>query len=177
MNRYFYIDAEGKQKGTFTHFELKQENVKRDTLVWTQGMEQWRRAEEVEELQYLFYETHQAGSSMEVPYATPSAPDLSGDIPPLKPSNWLWPSILATLFCCNVFGIVGIVYAARVDSLYYAGKYGESEQSARQARTWTLIAAAVGLIYVIGWASLLITGNFVQYMESIIENSASGYNF
>ncbi len=75
------------------------------------------------------------------------------------------------------FGIVGIVYAARVDSLYYAGKYSESEQSARQARTWTLIAAAVGLLYVIGWVSLLITGNFVEYMENIIENSASGYNF
>lgn len=54
MNRYFYIDAEGKQKGTFSPQELQQERLKRDTLVWTQGMEQWKRADEVEELQFLF---------------------------------------------------------------------------------------------------------------------------
>ena len=46
MNRYFYIDTEGKQKGTFSPEELRQERVRRDTLVWTQGMEQWKRAEE-----------------------------------------------------------------------------------------------------------------------------------
>ncbi len=51
---YFYIDAAGKQKGTFSPEELGQESIKRDTLVWTQGMEQWKRAEEVDELQYLF---------------------------------------------------------------------------------------------------------------------------
>jgi len=39
MNRYFYIDAEGKQKGTFSPDELIHENVKRETLVWTQGMD------------------------------------------------------------------------------------------------------------------------------------------
>ena len=43
MNRYFYIDTEGKQKGTFSPEELRMEQIKRDTLVWTQGMEQWKR--------------------------------------------------------------------------------------------------------------------------------------
>ncbi len=54
MNRYFYIDTEGKQKGTFSPQELRQEQVKKDTLVWTQGMEQWKRADEVAELSLLF---------------------------------------------------------------------------------------------------------------------------
>lgn len=29
MNRYFYIDSEGKQKGTFSPEELKSENIKK----------------------------------------------------------------------------------------------------------------------------------------------------
>ena len=32
MNRYFYIDSEGKQKGTFSPEELKSENIKKDTF-------------------------------------------------------------------------------------------------------------------------------------------------
>ena len=60
MNRYFYIDTAGKQKGAFTAIELKEENIKRDTLVWTQGMEQWKRADEIDELRHLFSETYQA---------------------------------------------------------------------------------------------------------------------
>lgn len=99
------------------------------------------------------------------------------DIPPLKPSNWLWQSILATLFCCIVFGVVGIVYAARVDSLYFNGRYDEAEQAAKKAKMWTLIAVVTGLVYIAVWVSLLLSGNLPEYMENFIENNASGYNF
>ncbi|HLW09021.1 MAG TPA: CD225/dispanin family protein [Fermentimonas sp.] len=99
------------------------------------------------------------------------------DIPPLKPANWLWQSIVATILCCLPFGIVGIIYAARVDSLYYNRKYSEAENSARKAKTWTLIAVALGFLYLIIWSILLSTGNMPGYLENIIENNASGYNF
>lgn len=39
MNRYFYIDSEGKQKGAFLPEELKKEPITKDSLVWAQGME------------------------------------------------------------------------------------------------------------------------------------------
>jgi len=51
------------------------------------------------------------------------------EIPPLKPNNWLWQSIVVTLFCCVPFGIVGIVYAAKVDVLYFNGRYQDAEAS------------------------------------------------
>lgn len=99
------------------------------------------------------------------------------NLPPLKPNNWLWQSIVATIFCCLPFGIVGIVYAAKVDSLYFNGKYEESERFARKAKTWTLTAVVLGLVYLIIWMVMLFTGNLPEYMENIIENNASGYNF
>lgn len=54
MSRYFYIDNEGKQKGTFSIEELQAENINKDTLVWTHGMKEWIRAGEVAELSFLF---------------------------------------------------------------------------------------------------------------------------
>ncbi len=99
------------------------------------------------------------------------------EIPPLKPNNWLWQSILATVLCCLPFGIVGIVFAAKVDSLYYNKRYAEAERAAKNAKTWTLIAVSAGLLYFIIWLILFSTGNIPEVMENLIENNASGYNF
>ena len=41
-----------------------------------------------------------------------------------RPSTYLVLSILVTIFCCLPFGIVGIVYASKVDSCWYAGRIG-----------------------------------------------------
>lgn len=105
--------------------------------------------------------------------------DATDDIPPLKPRNWLWQSIVVTILCCIPFplGIVGIIYAAKVDSLYFSGRYEESERVARKAKMWTLIAVGVALLYGIVWLIISVTGNLPEYMENIIENNASGYNF
>lgn len=118
-----------------------------------------------------------------IPPATPVPPSASGymsqenEIPPLKPSNWLWQSIVATVLCCLPFGVVGIVYAARVDSLYYNRRYDEAEASARKAKTWTLVSVVAGLVYLVFWIVAMATGNMPTYLENIIENNASGYNF
>ena len=46
-------------------------------------------------------------------WQAPPVRDTSDDIPPLKPNNWLWQSIVATILCCLIFGVVGIIYAAK----------------------------------------------------------------
>lgn len=162
MNRYFYIDTEGKQKGTFSPEELRMEQIKRDTLVWTQGMEQWKRAEEVEELAWLF--------SGEVPPAAAQQPYLSpgqsqpatpyGATPAAQmPKSWLVESILVTILpfiLCSSFlsllGIIAIVYAAQVESFFNRGDYAASAEASRAAGKWTRIALWIA----IGWVLLLI---------------------
>lgn len=101
----------------------------------------------------------------------------STGIPPLKPGNWLWQSIVSTILCCIPFGIVGIVYAAKVDSFYFNGQYNESERAAKKAKMWTIIAFVIGIVYWIVSIIWFTTGNMPEYMEGIIENNASGYNF
>ncbi|MDD4632115.1 MAG: GYF domain-containing protein [Proteiniphilum sp.] len=162
MNRYFYIDTEGKQKGTFSPEELIQEHVKRDTLVWTQGMDQWKRVDEVEELRFLFsggsgtYRTDYPGQPGPYPqYAAPYVADTSRPMP----KTWLVESILVTIlpfvFCSSflsLLGIIGIVYAAQVESFYNRGDYTAAAESSRTAAKWTRIAMWIA----IGWVLLIV---------------------
>lgn len=111
------------------------------------------------------------------PPIPPVSSGVQDEMPPLKPNNWLWQSIVATVLCCLPFGIVGIVYAAKVDSHYFSGRYEEASRAARTAKLWTLIAFGAGLLYLILWIVLMVSGLLPSTMEQIIENSASGYNF
>ena len=167
MNRYFYVDSEGKQKGTFSPEELKSENIKKDTLVWTQGMSEWMRASSVAELDAIFAES--------VGYYPPQ-PVAQSATPPLQPVNyeasqqqqpmpksWLIESILATvlpfLLCSSIFsllGIIGIVHASKVESLYSRGDYAGSQETSNQAGKWTKIAMWIGIAWVILWVVAII---------------------
>lgn len=64
--------------------------------------------------------------------------------PPVQ-SPIVW-SILATLCCCLPFGIVSIVYAAKVNSLVAAGAYKDAKEAADKAKMWAWIAFGLGLI-------------------------------
>ncbi|MDR0422311.1 MAG: CD225/dispanin family protein [Proteiniphilum sp.] len=97
-------------------------------------------------------------------------------LPPLKPNSWLWLSIAVAVLCCTPFGIVSIIYAAKVDSLYFRGRYEESKRMSQKAKMWILISVCAALLYCILCIILLATGNLQEYLERIRDN-ASGYNF
>jgi uncharacterized RDD family membrane protein YckC len=47
MDQQFYIVIGGQQQGPFAITGLKEKGIQRDSLVWTEGMENWARAEDV----------------------------------------------------------------------------------------------------------------------------------
>lgn len=61
------------------------------------------------------------------------------------PTTWLWQSIVVTILCCLPFGIVGIVKASQVESLWRQGRQLEAERASRAAKTWTLWGFGIGL--------------------------------
>ncbi len=65
------------------------------------------------------------------------------------PKTWMAESILVTIFCCLPFGIAGIVYAAKVSTLYATGKYEEAEAASKNAGKWTKIGFFVGIAVII----------------------------
>ncbi len=62
-----------------------------------------------------------------------------------KPKNYLVESILVTIFCCLILGIIGIVNAAKVNSEYEAGNYDGAVAASKQAKQWTLWGFILGL--------------------------------
>lgn len=53
MKKYFYSD--GKEKfGPFSFEELKVENITEDTLIWFEGLEDWKPAKDIGEFEEIF---------------------------------------------------------------------------------------------------------------------------
>lgn len=63
-----------------------------------------------------------------------------------RPKNWLVESILATLFCCLPFGIVGIINAAKVNSAFDGGDVAGAMKASADAKKWTKLAFIIGLV-------------------------------
>ena len=70
----------------------------------------------------------------------------------VQPKTWLVESILVTLFCCLPFGIVGIVNAAKVNSLDASGNIEAAQQASATAAKWTKIGFIVGIVVIIVYA-------------------------
>lgn len=76
---------------------------------------------------------------------------------PPMPDNYLTLAILSTIFCCLPFGVVSIVYAAQVESLYLQGRYEEAVDKSNKAFKWAIAAAAtVAAIMMLYFLILLI---------------------
>lgn len=68
------------------------------------------------------------------------------------PNNYLVWSVLLTVFCCLIPGIVAIVYSASVNSKYYAGDLEGARRASRNAQIWCIVSVVAGII----WATLYI---------------------
>lgn len=73
-----------------------------------------------------------------------------------KPTSYLALAILVTIFCCLPFGIVSIVKAAKVDSLWNSGKYLESQDASRKARNWAIAAIISAIVAAIIYVVLVL---------------------
>jgi hypothetical protein len=110
-------------------------------LVWKEGMPDWKPLAQVPEFQFT------GGFSNPPPIGMGSVPMQQ---PPMYPAgyapgfvpNYLWQSIVVTVLCCLPFGVVSIVYAAKVDSLLAQGDIVGATAASKSAKTWAIAAVA-----------------------------------
>lgn len=50
----YYIHDGNIQKGPFSLEELKNQNISSDTLIWYEGMSEWKKASQIEDIQFFF---------------------------------------------------------------------------------------------------------------------------
>ena len=80
---------------------------------------------------------------------------------PQKPVNWvpyLILSIISTLCCCLPFGVVGIVFSAKINSAMMAGNLEEAQNNAKMARIWIIVSFAIGILTWLIYMALIVTG-------------------
>ena len=62
------------------------------------------------------------------------------------PSTWLIWSVLVTVFCCFIPGIVAIIFSSQVSSRYYAGDIEGAKRASRTAEIWIIVSFVLGVL-------------------------------
>jgi len=99
------------------------------------------------------------------PYGSGSGqpPGPYGAAPPNN--NLVW-GILVTILCCLPFGIVSIVKAAKVDSLWMSGRHEEAQAAAQSARNWAIAGVVAGPIVILLWFAIVGGAMFAEFSTS-----------
>lgn len=84
----------------------------------------------------------------------------------IPPKTWLVESILVTIFCCQILGIISIIYSAGVESKFYRGDIAGAESSSKTAKTLVIISVAFGVFAVIAVGIMAVLGVFAGYYNS-----------
>ena len=164
MGQFYYLTPQNEQRGPVDASQLSTYGVNANTMVWTEGMPQWAPASKVPELRPFLAPAVPQPAPPPTPqpapqpvsqpapqpaYAAPqqSAPQTATQ----KPGNNMALAVLTTVLCCLPLGIVSIVYAQKVDGLYFAGDYAGALEASKNARKWAIIGMitgiAVGILY------------------------------
>jgi len=96
-----------------------------------------------------------------------SAPlDTSSVEKPPLPDNYLVWSLLVTIFCCNILGVISIIYGSKVATEYIKGNYEASMQASKQAKLWIIATAILGVVMIVFYTLFL-----VFYAEELKEGT------
>ena len=81
------------------------------------------------------------------------------DNPVPMPSTFLIWSVLCTVFCCFIPGIVAIVFSSQVSSKYYAGDIEGARQASRRAEIWIIVSVVLGAVFGALYLPFMLIGN------------------
>ena len=139
MSEYYILNG-SEQQGPYTIDQLRG-RVTPQTYVWREGLVDWVQAINLPEL-----------SAVLLPEGSVSP---SGVV---KPKDYLVESILVTLFCCMVFGILGIVYSVQANSAFSSGNITAANEFSAKAKQWVTYGFWCGIAVVGVYAILALMG-------------------
>ena len=139
MSEYYILNG-SEQQGPYTIDQLRG-RVTPQTYVWREGLADWVQAINLPEL-----------SGLLVPEGA-IPPPTQGQTITTKPKDYLVESIIVTLLCCLVFGILGIVYSVQANSAFSSGNITAANEFSAKAKQWVtygfwcgIAEAGIGLL-------------------------------
>ena len=155
--------------------KIRRAEIGDSTLVWREGMADWLPLSQVEELKPPAAPAPASSPALDVPPQFPTSPPQMqqpvnhglGHVPlPQPPAyqgnyiapkipNYMWQSVVATViglpFCCLLampFGIVAIVFAAKVEGMRVQGDISGAWNASNTAKNWMIasyVCSGIGL--------------------------------
>lgn len=139
----YWVIADGIEKGPFTLDQIRELRPAPHTPVWCTGLPDWTTADQLPELaQWLDYTPQQqpaATSAFELQNQTVSEPE------PMPRTYLAW-SIVATLLCCLVPGIIAIFCSAKVEPRWQKGDTKGAKNASDWALLWIIAAVIFGIV-------------------------------
>lgn len=75
------------------------------------------------------------------------------------PSTWLVWSVIVTIFCCFLPGIVAIIFSSQVGSKYYARDIEGAKKASRLAEIWIIVSFVLGVLAATLYVPFMIIGS------------------
>ena len=174
-HRYYFYIEEGQQRGPVAIDQLP-ELITPQTLVWREGMAEWMIADRIPEVHALLSPAGSVTADAPqqpihtAPPAIPAAP--SPLYLPAKPNNYLVWSILLTVLCGSVPGMIGIALGITCNQRYAEGDYKGAELASSMAKNCLIVSVALALI-LIGVLVMMLTsfGSALYSLTEVLENS------
>lgn len=172
----YWANIGGVQYGPVERENLAELGLSADSYVWRPGLDEWVLAADLEELADLLPPSldqvvadvaegdGSESSSQESEQLPPSIPteikeedDHSmASYPRVErveqpaeeqcpPTNLVW-AILSTILCFTIFGIIAIVYAAKVSSRYRIGDIATAKKFSDRAAMWSILSITIGVV-------------------------------
>ena len=76
----------------------------------------------------------------------PSVPPVPAPSEAEAPTNLVW-AVIVTVMCCQITGIIAIVYGAMTSTANSAGNYEKARHYSDIAQIWVMVSIALGLVY------------------------------
>lgn len=130
----YYAIINNVKLGPLSPGELLSLGMTRDTLVWREGMTEWMAAWRLPELDSCFYTVAPGGGS------NPRA-----SLPECPPTYLAW-ALVVTICCCQIPGIVAVVYSVCVESRYSRGDIDGAKRASQAALIWIWITVGLALL-------------------------------
>ena len=101
-----------------------------------------------------------AGPAASVSPAAPVVPSSMSVASEQMPPTYLAWSVIMTILCCTIPGIVAIIFSAKVSSKFYEGDIEGSRRASHNAEIWIIVSFVLGVISNTLYFPLAIAGFF-----------------
>lgn len=158
MDTKYYLAINNKQEGPYSLQQLRDMNLDANTLVWYDGLDEWKKLENLPILSSQLSKTETPPSFDEEKYNIVNNvvfPMLDKRANPTihteckqQPNNYLAEAIISLLFC-NPLALIAIYKSLKVNKLHSKGHIEEANRTAKQARNFAIAAAATSVLFLI----------------------------